>query len=151
MTAATHMHASTLDRATAIQLSCECILKQSSKSRVVQWAHEQFGCVLHYVNMQQQPEPKLWSFNMLVLKISLVSLSNLVIQVDLSKLKTVRCGQLTLHCTLDHWQRPSRWVKSCHNLRTKPYYKNPSANLQNDTHTHTQQLPYVSEAQPSEA
>ena len=33
-----------------------------------------------------------------------------VVQMDLSRLKVVHCGQITLHWTLNHWQWPSRWA-----------------------------------------
>ena len=34
----------------------------------------------------------------------------LVVQMDLSRWKVVCCGKLTLHWTLNRWQRPSRWA-----------------------------------------
>ena len=50
-------------------------------------------------------------FDVLVLEISLESPSiYLVVQMDLSRWKVVRCGKLALHWTLDCWQRPSRWA-----------------------------------------
>ena len=48
------------------------------------------------------PGPRLQSFDMLVLEISLDVTIYLVVQMHLSRQKVVCCGQLTLHWTFDH-------------------------------------------------
>ena len=127
---------------------------------VIQWAHAQSRCVPDYQWCKRRARARLlwracsWDFTRVTVY--------LVVQMDLSRLKAVCCGQLTLHWTIDRWQAwlPSTEVsKSWHNSQTKPLIENlrlskflfycvvstmyspASSSLQNflqtDTHTHT--------------
>ena len=117
--AATHMHTSnsSIQCSQAVGLCTQAGQWEWAMYTEVQWAHAQSGRVhvpdTHHHNaccIQRGALAKaamLWrTCSRDFTRVAVY----LVMQMDFSRWKVVRCGKLSLHWTLNRWQRPSRWA-----------------------------------------
>ena len=116
MTAATYIHASTAQlqlyfvySSRAVGIGC---VHSSTMSTWTIWTVSTYLYMYMYLfyglglTYPGSFRPKLWCICSRDLTLVAVCL---VVQVDFSKWKVTRCGQPTIHSTLDRRQRPSRW------------------------------------------